>query len=141
MPLLDNKIGEKNFIALLGNVIPPTEMVEIDQRPAVDGTEVTRTGSKGKPFQMLSRVDTRNYADCHYLVDEYKTLIGDEPVDLVQGGVSMASRGFKVVVLNVEMFRALAISAAVGANLQLSQPRGLLECRWDLIAIADSQET
>lgn len=136
MSLLTNKIDDFDFLALIGHLVPPVETVELDQRPAFPGTEVTRTAVKGKPFQVMTRTDAPQYSSCHAFHDQYKALIGQDPVTLVQGGVSTNDRGFKVAVLNVEVIRALAISGGIGGFY--SSPRGLLECRWDLIAIANS---
>jgi hypothetical protein len=152
----DNRIKNFHFWALVVNVIPPTEPVEIDQRPALDGTTIKRAAAirdengdietdsqgqplrmtQGKPFQLLSRVDAANYPAAIALFDEYIALIGHDPVDLVQGGLSMASRGFSVAVLSVEMLRAARLIRSVGG---INGGGAILEARWELIAIANSQ--
>ena len=55
MTLTDNSIGDFDFLALTGNPVPPVETVSIDQRPAIDGTRITRDGNRGTPFTMMSR--------------------------------------------------------------------------------------
>jgi hypothetical protein len=86
----------------------------------------------------MSRVDCQSYGQCLSLLDQYIALIGADPVSLVQGGVTSDSRGFDVVVLHVQSIRAVALSGGIG-GLSGSQPRGLLEARWDLIAKSNTE--
>jgi hypothetical protein len=138
MPLLTNSIDNFHFLVLTGEIIPPMQSMDIEQRPGVNGIEIAITARKGKPFTMISRADTQNYAECADLVDQYQRLIGGAPVEIVQGNVASTSFGFSVSVLNVQAVRAVALSGGIG-GLSGPQPRGLLEARWDLIAISDSQ--
>jgi hypothetical protein len=153
MALTDNKIGDFDFLALIGNPLPPVEAVSIDQRPAVAGTSVTRgaplrdefgdvqidnqgnpiRAKQGQPFVMMSRADAANYAAAIQLFDLYVQSCGANPVTMLQGGVSSDSRGFKVVVFSVQRLRAVSVSRSVGGVYG----GAILECRWDLIAIAN----
>jgi hypothetical protein len=138
MPLLTNSIDNFHFLVLTGEIIPPMQSMDIEQRPGVNGLEIAITARKGKPFTMISRADTQNYAECADLVDQYQRLIGGAPVEIVQGNVASTSYGFGVSVLNVQPVRAISLSGGIG-GLSGPQPRGLLECRWELIAISNSQ--
>ena len=114
------------------------QTMEIDQRPGFDSIEVAITAIKGKPFTSISRADTQSYAECVTLLDQYQRLIGGAPVEIIQGNVASTSFGFSVSVLNVQAVRAVSLSGGIG-GLSGPQPRGLLEARWDLVAISDTQ--
>jgi hypothetical protein len=133
MTLTDNSIGDFDFLALIGNPVPPVERVSIDQRPAIDGTTITRDGNRGAPFSMMSRADALNYGAAIQRFQEYVQSCGGKPVTLIQGGVSSDARGFKVVVLSVQRLRAASLSRSIGG----AYGGAILECRWDLIAIAN----
>jgi hypothetical protein len=135
MALLDNSIGAHRFIAIYGVPEPPREVLELDERGGTDGTEITKLGIKGRPFQLVTHVDAVSYNFARSTFDQYRLLIADPPVDLIVGGVnsSAANPPYKVKVLNVTPIRIDRIAGAVGG---LNAPSaGWLECAWDLIAI------
>lgn len=128
-----NSIGSFEFIALQGSLAAPREMVAVDQRPGVNGTELTKLGKKGEPFQMVSQVDAPNYDAARALYLQYLDLVGANPVDLVQGGKGIAGEAYSVAVLGVEIGRISPISRSVGG---LNSPsNAFLECLWTLIAV------
>jgi len=151
-------------VTVLGLAAAPVEPVVLDQRPAIDGTTITRgarlhdengdpiidnqgnpvRSKQGQPFTMMSRADAANYYGAIALYHQYVQLVGPGAAlpggrhvavyDLVQGGVSMASRGFQVAVLSVEMLRAARLSRSIG---YLNGGGAILECRWQLLAIGN----
>lgn len=134
MSLTTNKIGDFEFVSLRGEVIPPMATKVIDDRPGVDGSEFVLTGTKGRPFSVVSQVDEASYQAAKTLLGLYRALIDSEPVEIVQGGVSSESHGYRVAVLNVEPLRIMPIRNAVGNKLN-PPSQGWIECRWDLVAV------
>jgi hypothetical protein len=137
MALLDNKIGTEEFVSIIGTWIPPAEQVEVDQRPGVDGTQVTKVGKKGRPFTVLTRVDTNDYPAAHDALQRYQGLIDGEPITMIQGGVSSDTLGFKVQILDVQPRRIQAIKNPSGAGAKSSDGTGWIEAVWQLIGIAN----
>lgn len=135
-------IGDFEFVAIDGYWSPTAEVVSIDQRGGVDGTEVTAHGSKGRPFQLLTKVDQPTYAVALGTIDNYQALIYTDPVALVLNGRSSESigdNGFKVAVLDVSVQACFAL--APGAMGGLYPPSlAWLECRWQLVAIENPSE-
>lgn len=140
MPL-EYSIGDFNFIAIDGYWVPPAEVVSLDQRGGVDGTQITAHGKKGRPFPVTTQVDQPNYAVALATIKSYQDLIDADPVALVLAGSSSESvgPGFLVAVLDVEIIRCQIL--APGAMGGLNPPSlAWLECRWQLIAIAGTSE-
>ena len=133
MALDTNSIGSFSFIALLGDLVPPREQLEVSARPAVEGVTVTRTGKRGMPFRLRSQVDQASYAAARATYRQYVDLIRDDPQVLIQGGVVSTSEFYKVQVLDVRAVRIGPIKSASGGLFAPSL--GWLECDWDLIAI------
>lgn len=132
MALPTNKIGDFYFLALNGVIVPPAEVLSLDERPGVDGTEFTKEGVKGRPFQLLSYVDADDYAAARALAVNYLTMIQTDPVEIVQGGVSTLDGAYRVKVLNVQ-----AEARAIGGGVGSVNPnaRGLVQALWDLISV------
>lgn len=135
MPLLINRIGTKQFIALRGEIILPQEMLELDERPGVDGTEITFTGIKGRPFQLTSQADVEAYQYARDEVQSYLNLISMGPLEIVQGGVSSLSLGYLVKVLNFTPTRILRLGQSIGGLTEGGPGTGFIEGVWDLISI------
>lgn len=133
MALQNNSIGRFDFIALHGRLQPPREHLEITQRAAVDGTQITKFGKKGVPFQMVSRVDATTYQSARQLARFYLLLINSNPQTLVQAGISSDAEGYRVQVLSVEPLRIAQIRGASGGRHFPSL--GWIEATWTLIAI------
>ncbi len=130
MSLLDNSIGDFAFLALAGEIEPPREILEIEERAGIQGSEVTRMGAKGRPFVLQSRVDLQSYEEAKTLLDDYLGLVGADPVSVTQGGVTSQ---YLFIVLNINVLRIPPVAGGVGGFN--SNPRALLECRWTLLAI------
>ncbi len=129
---LTHSIGRFTFLGLSGEVSPPKEIVSADERPAVNGTELTKEGTKGRPFIMFSWVDAESYASAHNRGLEYRELVGGDPVELIQADCAFSLAGFKVAVLDVT-YKATAIGTSHGG---LNPPSlGYLEAQWTLLAI------
>mgnify|MGYP000995828325 FL=1 len=105
----------------------------MDERAGVDGTELTRIGTRGKPFQLVSQVDQADVDSCYATLNQYKTLIDGDPVDLVWYGVNSSTYGYKVQVLGVMPTKIQKIASAIGGKNAPSN--GFLECVWSLIQI------
>lgn len=133
MALTDNSIGPFPFISLQGQLQPPREMTSIDDRPGVDGTEITLLGNKGEPFTMISRVDAENLSNGEMYHSVYKTIIGTA-VELVRGGVSTEANGYLVMVLAVRRLDVFPISGAVGNTIH-PPSEAMVITEWDLISV------
>lgn len=114
---------------------PPLTLQEIvmDERAGVDGTELTRIGTRGKPFQLVSQVDCRDIDDCYATYDTYKDLIDGDPVELIWYDVNSTTYDYKVQVLAVVPSKIQTIKSAIGGKNPPSE--GFLECVWSLIQI------
>lgn len=130
------KIGNYDFLTIEGTPIPPRPMVIMDQRHGVDGTEFTRVGKKGEPFQLVTSRDYGSYSLCFTYLNDYEALIGGDPVELLIADENMQWSGFKVNVLAVRPVRIMRIDTAVGAlsNEVNGVKRGFMSCVWELIA-------
>ena len=134
MALLSNSIGQFDFIWLTGNGPEPPKMIlSLDERPGVNGTEILREGTKGRPFTLRSGTDCSDFTSAILQHLDYTSLCGSNPVDLVQGGISHSALGYRVQVLDVRKIYAGTMRACVGGLLTNAQ--GYLECEWDLLAI------
>ena len=133
MPLPENTIGNFQFVAIRGEVLPPRAILEIDQRGGVDGTETTHLGTKGVPFQLFTQADATDYNSALIEAKEYLDLIEDEAQDLVVNDIDFTGIGFKIKVLNVTPTLIKRISSATGGVHPPSQ--GWIEAVWDCIAV------
>jgi hypothetical protein len=126
----ENSIGEFEFLALLGEVEAVRQVIELDERPGTNGTTVTWTGRKGKPFQLISQVDAVDYAHARTLYNLYLTLTDSNPVPIVQGGVPSEI----VQVLDVQPLRIGALAGSAGQRIH-PPSKGWCECLWTLVAV------
>lgn len=134
MPL-ENSLDIFPFVAMRGDVVFPRQMVELDQRNGVDGTEATLLGTKGTPFQLLSQVDLIGYPEAISEFQQYLDTIGKGGVELIKDDIDYTSLGVKFQVLNVTQVKCHAITTAVGG---INPPsRAWLEAVWELIAISE----
>ena len=135
MAIPECKIGTTKVLFWLGQ--PPQflrQEIVADQRPGVDGTELTRIGTRGVPFQLGSQVDVHDIDDGWTVFHSYLDLINGDPLPLMWYDRQSVVSGFKVQVLDVRMVRLHTITNAIGG---LNPPSGaFLECVWDLLAIA-----
>lgn len=139
MALPENSIGPYNFVTLLGQVLPLRETLEMDQRGGVDGTEFTKLGEKGQPFQIVSQVDSESYDNAWQTLHGYRSLISDPPKELVVHNTPFSTFGYNVKVLAVNPLpnSPRAIRSVTGGLFPPS--RAWLECVWDLIAVKNEE--
>ena len=134
MAYLTNKIGQHEFISLMGLPIHPTQRVAIDDRPGVTGSEIMLMGFKGEPFTLISAVDTASYSAAHQKYNDYRQMPAESAVELVIGSVSSYTFFYAVKVLKVEPIEFLKISTPVGNKLN-APSLGWCSCRWDLLGV------
>jgi hypothetical protein len=133
MALPENRIGTFTFISLMGQPLNLAEEVEVITRKGVDGIAASRTGTRGKQFTLRSSVDAPNKQQAREYVEQYRALIGADPVGLVWSDLDMAIEEFYVLVLDV---RPVEVTRLLSATTGLNPPSlGWVECDWDLIAI------
>lgn len=135
MALPENRIGDHQFLVLSGDRAPPKQILSLDERPGVDGTEITQEGLKGHPFTMRSEVDQENLDTASTTYLEYVDLIEADPVELIQDDQSSVAEGFRVQVLDVR--RVLAKKIVPGPGGLNAPSLAYLICDWDLIAIPE----
>lgn len=133
MPLLENKIGPFQFLGIRGPLAPLKEILSLDERPGVNGTEITREGEKGRPFTVRTWVDQASYQDARNTFLLYLFQIGRDPVQMIRGGENSFAEGYRVIVLDVrEVFIGTIVPGPGGLN---APSAGYLECDWDLLAV------
>lgn len=130
MAYLENRIGAFKFIAIYGEMDEAQQQVSIDSRPGVTGTEFTLEAVKGRPFSVVTIVDTDDLLMADVICRGYKDLAGDDTVSVVRNGEILIQR-FKV--LAVTPLRKYKIANAAGNKIS-NQAGAMLECQWDLIA-------
>lgn len=132
-----NWIGEHRFLSLAGDWIPPAETFVAQQREGIDGTLIYRTGQKGQPFILESRVDAGDLQAAEDMYIEYlETMNAAEPVEVKRNDISSLELKvpFRCQILGVRKVRTHRHRAAAGG---LNPPHlGFLICQWQLIAIA-----
>lgn len=132
-----NRIGEFEFVTLLGSPEKLREQIIVMARPGVEGVALWKTNRRGIEFTLRSLVDLESFAEADATYEEYLDLIGEDPVGLEWSGVEQAERGYSVCVLEVARVRQGELLIDVGGLLD-SDPGGgkaFLECDWKLIAI------
>lgn len=135
MALLINKIGNHEFIALLGTAVPPMQTVVAQSRPGVTGTEFTLTAPKGRPFALVSQVDVASYLEAWNKYTQYRQMIDADLFELIIGGVSSIAAGpYKVKVLDITPGRMMTIRGASGLTFDATS-QGFCECRWELFSV------
>lgn len=137
MARLNYKIGFYDFLSIEGNPLPPSEMITLDQRHGVNGTELTRVGKKGEPFQLVTHRDYPTFLATFNYLKFYQDLIGKPPVSLIIADENMDWFNFKINVLAVRPIRRMALGQSVG-NLSPapapSEHLGFMSCLWDVIS-------
>lgn len=130
-----DKIGDEELLAIIGLPTFPRQVLEIVERPGVDGTGFWETGFRGRPCTIRTQVDCEDLSDAVDAYNRYLTMIDGEPVGITYGGVDLAAFGAKFQVLDV---RAVAIHALACASGGLSDGSGAwCECEWDLLPVPD----
>lgn len=134
-----NSIGEFDFHALAGKIVPPSPRLELIQRPGIPGSAVRNLGYSSGPFKLRSLVDVADVAAGEVLLADYLLAKGEQLV-LVKDGVDFSDPlqageigSWWVIVLDVQVEDLHAVMASVGG---LSSPSGaVLICEWDLVAV------
>ncbi len=133
--MLQQRIGQFEFLDLVGNPEQVKRQIVALARAGVDGHTLIDEGSRGTPFPLISRVDQQHLEHGRATYRSYCELIGSEPVELVWQDLDMTLESFQVAVLNVVQrnLHALAWGSAGGLH-----PPSLawLECEWTLLAVA-----
>ena len=134
MARLDNLIGDFRVQGFRGHRDPPTQRLQLDERPGVDGTEITKLGVKGLPFPIISWVDTADYDAAWAEFEQYKTLVGGDATDLIVAGIStLLVENYLVKVLDVRALEVAPIRPGAGGLNPPSQ--GFLMVQWDLLPL------
>jgi hypothetical protein len=133
------KIGFHNFLTIQGEPILPREMLEIDQRHGVPGTEFTQLADKGVPFFLVTQRDYLSINHAKTVIRGYRTLITSNPVEIIINDHSSIVDGYKVQVLAVEAMSTIKIKTPVG-GLEV-HVGGVVHpafawVRWDLISVS-----
>jgi hypothetical protein len=74
MPVLENSIGTAEFQDLVGTIYPRQAQIELIDRPGVDGVGARNTGTKGKPFKLVSVTYHANFAAAASAMTDYIAL-------------------------------------------------------------------
>ncbi len=132
--MLDNFIGQHQFIVLAGNPVAPVEEIEGPiRRKGVDGLGLSKTGKRGRPFTLRSKVDAQDIDEAKDMVKRYRELIGAAPVSLIHDDYNFNQEDWRVAVLDVRTAVIHAVATATGG---LNEPsEAWLEVDWVLIAI------
>jgi hypothetical protein len=133
MPLLTNQIGAYTFDSMEGNFQPVRERVEVVQRGGVDGTEVRRLGSSGRPFQIITKRFESTTATARTAFDNYKGLIGQNPVAITHHGVAYSGTWAVLDVVNMGIAPRSSVVGSIVAS-----PTVILIASWTLIQISTS---
>lgn len=129
-----NKIGDFEFLSLVGNPEALKRKVEMHSRAGVDGVTLTRCGKFGTKITLQSRVDAANRDAARALYRQYLNLIGADPVTLLWWQIQSSAESWKAAVLDVRQVAARRLVVASGG---LNSPGlGFLICDWDIVAIA-----
>ncbi len=142
--MASNSIGQYEFLVLDGFPYPPTEQIAKPTiRPGVDGMALWRTGKRGKPFTMRSKVDQTTMQVARSLFQDYGFFLpGANAVSLVQNDIHYDTEGWKVIVLDVKLVALYAtaisiggINAPVDPDPDASTAAAWMEADWTLIAV------
>lgn len=128
-----NAIGPYQFVTLSGVPRGIARQLEVIERAGVDGSGIQRTGRRGRPFRLRSLVDCNSFAEADVMVEAYRLLIGEAPVELVWNGRQSSLKGYLVVVLDVEPVDVAALVTAVGGLTGLGVAHIVAE--WTLLPV------
>jgi hypothetical protein len=133
--MLQQRIGDFRFLALLGPVAPPAMRVEPVARPGIDGAAYWMLGRLGEPFILRSQVDAGDLISAQSLFEQYVLLKGEGPQTLIKDDLDFtaAASPWKVKILEVRLVACRRIAASVGG---LNPPSlAMLEADWQLQAV------
>ncbi len=90
MPVLENSIGVAEFQDLVGTVYPRQMQIELIDRPGTNSIGARNTGTKGKPFRLVSTAYHDSFdAASQFLID--CTTLKDSLQILVMNGTLLGS--------------------------------------------------
>ena len=138
MAYLTHQIGDFQFVTLLapsGQPMPPMMQINRVSRPGVNGSDYSKEGTKGTPFQLISMVDTATLDEAHALPTQYMTTIDEGAVELIKDGHNYTADGWQVKVLAVRPLDIRRIISG-GGNFLNPPSHGWLVCLWDLEAVS-----
>jgi len=131
--MVENWIGPYQFVTLTRPPTGITPGTQLMTRPGVDDVAVWLTGSRGRPFVLRSGCDTVTYALATEAYSLYRTLVGVNPMHLIQGDVTWTNGNIRIVVLDVMPAGEDGIRALMGGVGGLNPPSyGWIECDWTL---------
>jgi hypothetical protein len=110
MPVHTNSIGDFEFLQIEGAPHLRQEQLEIIERAGVDGSGLRKLGRRGRPFELQTTNYEESFETAQSKMQEYKALVGDDPVDLVR--MSLEEGTF--LVLEVRERALFAIFNAIG---------------------------
>ena len=91
--MANNTIENHDFLALFGHPDLPKQILEIISRNGVEGVAVRKLNKKSRPFTVTSQVDAKTISDGRKRFRDYLKLVGDDPVEMMWGGVDIGSAG------------------------------------------------
>jgi hypothetical protein len=139
-----NQIGSHPFLRLAGEVCPPKEHLQGDgpmHRMGVDGSGFLKVGRWGDPFELESFVDEIDLDQCWTTFHEYRNLIDEDVVGLVQDDHDFATDGWEIKVVDVgppTIHEVLGFTG--GLNIENGEAGATLRCRWKVCAVEIVEE-
>ena len=129
-----NRIGPFVFIGLAGQIALPSSQVEVRGRDGQDGKWFSLTGRKAKTTTLRSEVDAFHLADGHLALSNYRTLIGDEPQEVVLHGVNYTQTyNVKFIVIDIDEASVAPMVGMIGGFYFPS--RAFVMATWKLEAV------
>lgn len=115
---------------------PPRQQVETFQRPGVAGTGFRLLGQRGQPLEARVTAHLINYAVTRPLLTEYRSLIGEDPVEVWFNGRRLVTDWqVKFAVLDVEEIECRTCVRLLGPGY--NYPAGAsLVTSWRLLPVA-----
>lgn len=132
MAILTNKIGPFSFVSLSGPPQTPHERSDVIQRPGVNGTGFVKTGKKGEPFDVETRVDVADWATANAVAADYKRIVNAGTYDVIFAGVNYSSAGVKFVVNDVQITSIKKMAKSAGG---LNAGLAVITARWRLFSV------
>lgn len=101
MALQTFSIGSFIFRTMRGPIDVVQRDMEIIQRDGLDSYELRALGEHSTPFSILTMRDVLNVADGRLAGNNFATLVGADPVQMVFANYSLQGESRTVAVLNV----------------------------------------
>lgn len=101
-------------------------------RPGGAGVLVQALGSWAEPFEITTRAEAANLTAAHDLFVNYRSLVGNNCVEVIWCGLTLSGYNHKFFVLHVEPAGAGSIRRLVNAVGTNGQYLAEATCRWRL---------